>query len=174
MTTTRRPAAQSPAQPPAGSGRTDRPRVTGRGAILALVLAVLVVSYASSLRAYLVQREHIADVKAEILERQDAITALEREQRRWEDPVYLASQARARFGYLMPGETGFQVLGEDGEPLGAGNGLPETEPEPEQPTAWWETAWESVEIAGRPEQVQEKEPAERIGPDGTSGSGSGR
>jgi cell division protein FtsB len=168
-TTTRRPALTGPDRSPRQE-RRDRPRVTGRGAILALVLAVLVVSYASSLRAYLVQREHIADVKAEITERQDAITALEREQRRWEDPVYLASQARARFGYLMPGETGFQVLDEDGEPLGAGNGLPRTEPEPERPTAWWETAWESVEIAGRPESVPQKEPAEKIGP----GSGSGR
>ncbi|MCH1865837.1 septum formation initiator family protein [Nocardioides sp. CFH 31398] len=168
-TTAKRPGPAGPG----GAARTprrERPRVTSRGAILALVLAVLVVSYASSLRAYLVQREHIADVKAEIAERQDAITALEREQRRWEDPVYLASQARARFGYLMPGETGFQVLDEDGEPLGAGNGLPETEPEPERPTAWWKTAWESVEIAGRPQQVPEKEPAEQIGP----GSGSGR
>ena len=44
----------------AGRPRRRRPRLTGRAAILVLVLAVLTVSYASSLRAYLQQREHIA------------------------------------------------------------------------------------------------------------------
>ncbi|WP_344006405.1 septum formation initiator family protein [Nocardioides lentus] len=147
--------------------------------ILVLVLAVLLVSYASSLRAYLVQREHIGDVKAEIVERRESIDALEREQRRWDDPAYLRSQARERLGYLLPGETGYQVLDEDGEPLGAGGTLPAQDVPREQPTAWWESTWESVELAARPPQVAEKEqPAERIGPAPSAGrkgsGGSGR
>ena len=40
-----------------------RPRFTNRMAILVLVVAVLVVSYASSMRAYLQQRSHIEDLK---------------------------------------------------------------------------------------------------------------
>jgi hypothetical protein len=43
-----------------------RSRFTGRAAVLVLVLAVLTVSYASSLRAYLQQRAHIGDLKAQI------------------------------------------------------------------------------------------------------------
>ena len=43
-----------------------RPRFTGRAAVLVLVLAVLTVSYASSLRAYLQQRSHIGDLKQQI------------------------------------------------------------------------------------------------------------
>ena len=38
-----------------------RPRFTGRAAILVLVVALLMMSYASSMRAYLDQRRHLAE-----------------------------------------------------------------------------------------------------------------
>ena len=96
-----------------------RPQLTGRAAVLVLVVAVLTVSYASSLKAYLQQRAHITDLKQQIAQREADINALEREKSRWHDPAYVQSQARARFGYLMPGETSYVVLGEDGKPLEA-------------------------------------------------------
>ena len=110
----RRPptAARGRPAPPA-----PRPRLTGRAAILVLVLAVLTVSYASSLRAYLQQRAHIGDLKAQIAEREAEHRRLEREKQRWQDPAYVEAQARERFGYVMPGETSYVVLDEDGEPL---------------------------------------------------------
>ena len=85
---------------------------TGRAAILVLVLAVLAVSYASSLRAYLQQRAHIGDVKEQIAEQQASIDDLEREKSRWDDAAFVRAQARERFGYLMPGETSYVVLDE--------------------------------------------------------------
>ena len=102
-----------------------RPRFTGRAAILVLVVAVLTVSYASSLRAYLQQRSHIADLKSQIAERSASIDDLEREKRRWNDPAYVQAQARERFGYLMPGQTSYVVLGEDGKPIGSETDLPD-------------------------------------------------
>lgn len=128
-----------------------RPRFTGRAAILVLVVAVLTVSYASSMRAYLQQRAHIADLKEQIAARESNIDELEREKRRWHDPAYVQARARERFGYLMPGETAYVVLDADGKPL-----EPETElPTPSEalrpaPEAWWDSAWESVELAGNP------------------------
>ena len=85
--------------------------------VLVLVLAVLTISYASSMRAYLQQRSQISDLKAQIALRQTNIDRLEREKRRWHDPAYVEGQARARFGYLMPGEKSYVVIGEDGKPL---------------------------------------------------------
>ena len=66
---TGRPAAAAAAvadtrRTAAGARARRRPRLTGRAAILVLVLAVLAVSYASSLRAYLQQRVHIVELKA--------------------------------------------------------------------------------------------------------------
>jgi cell division protein FtsB len=139
-----------------------RPRLTGRALILVLVLALLAVSYASSMRAYLQQRAHIADLKAQIAQRESNIDQLEREKRRWHDPAYVASQARARFGYLMPGETSYVVIGEDGRPLEAETTL--TDPatiDRRTPTAWWSEEWRSVELAGHPPKPKAP-PATRI------------
>ena len=131
--------------------QSRRPRFTGRAAVLVLVLAVLAVSYASSLKAYLEQRAHIAELKAEIAQTSAEIDELEREKRRWNDDAFVRMQARERFGYVMPGETAYVVLGEDGKPLESRAALHD----PRQvlarpPTAWWEDAWESVELAGDP------------------------
>ena len=128
-----------------------RPRFTGRAAILVLVVAVLTVSYASSLRAYLQQRSHIAELKAQIAERSASIDALEREKRRWNDPAFVQAQARERFGYLMPGETSYVVLGEDGKPLESETDLPDaSEVQKREPQAWWGPVWQSTELAGNP------------------------
>jgi type II secretory pathway component PulJ len=119
--------------------------------VLVLVLAVLTVSYASSLRAYLQQRAHIGDLKQSIAERETAINALEREKQRWQDPAFKQAQARARFGYLMPGQTGLLVLDEDGKPLESQASLSDPDEVIKTvPTAWWSEAWTSVELAGSP------------------------
>ena len=86
-------------------------------AILVVVLAVLVVSYASSMRAYLQQRSHIDDLRSQIATSQKDITALEREKGRWKDDAFVETQARERFGWVLPGETSYQVIDRDGKPL---------------------------------------------------------
>jgi cell division protein FtsB len=145
---------------PGADGRPRRPRLTGRAAVLVLVLAVLTVSYASSLRAYIQQRSHISDLKTAIAEREASINDLEREKQRWEDPAYVKAQARARFGYLMPGETGFQVLDENGQPLEQQATLNDPDDVLRiEPTAWWSPAWDSVELAGNPPAPQPETPS---------------
>lgn len=144
--------------PGGGSGAAPaarRPRFTGRAAILVLVVAVLTVSYASSMRAYLQQRAHITDLKSQIAAKEASIDDLEREKRRWHDPAYVQAQARERFGYLMPGETSYVVLGEDGKPLEGESELPTPSAalKPVKP-AWFDTAWDSVVLAGTPPKVQ--------------------
>ena len=146
---TRAPAATGGAAA-AAAAAPRRSRLTGRAAILVLVLAVLVVSYASSMRAYLQQRAHITDVKDQIALREANISDLEREKRRWEDPAYVKQQARA-LNYVMPGETSYVVLDADGQPLDSTTSLSDpADVEKSTPKAWWDTAWESVELAGNP------------------------
>ena len=127
-----------------------------------LVVAVLMVSYASSLRAFLEQREHMTELRQSIAESRTNIAELRREKKRWEDPAYVEAQARQRFGWVMPGEIGFQVIDEDGKPLAPEGKLtdPDTAPQAPQPL-WWQTAWESVEAAGHPKQANPR-PADRI------------
>ena len=120
-------AGRRRSRPPATREGRRRPRLTGRAAILVLVVAVLTVSYASSMRAYLQQRAHIGDLKDQIAAREAAIDDLEREKQRWHDPAFVEAQARDRFGYVMPGETSYVVLDEDGDPLEGDQTLPDAD-----------------------------------------------
>lgn len=136
-------------------GASARPRLTGRAAILVLVVSVLTVSYASSLRAYLEQRQHIGELRTTIDERTASINELEKEKRRWSDPAYVQAQARERFGYVMPGEKSYQVVDEDGDLIGQGERLGKPERRSPAPRAWWENAWGSVELAGNPPKPED-------------------
>jgi hypothetical protein len=130
--------------------------------VLVLVLAVLGVSYASSLRAYLEQKHHIDSLRTSIAESQAAIDSLEREQKRWKDPAFIEAQARERLGWVKIGETSYQVIDEDGEPLSGDDSLTEAPLDDEsQGRAWWQRVWGSVQAAGTPPQ-DKPDPVERI------------
>jgi cell division protein FtsB len=130
--------------------RTRRPRLTGRAGILALVLAVLVVSYASSARAYLAQRHSIDRLDQEIAQRQTAIARLQSQVARWKDPAYVALQARERFGYELPGETSYVALDRSGHKIQAPAELGRPVAVTRPTEAWWGTVWGSVQLAGNP------------------------
>ncbi|MBA2444339.1 MAG: septum formation initiator family protein [Nocardioidaceae bacterium] len=131
-------------------GPSRKATLTGRAAIVLLVLAVLAVSYASSVRAWLNQRSEINELSAQISERRAAVAELEQTKRRWEDPAYIEAQARLRFSWVMPGEIGYTVIDEDGSVLTGGRGLsePVADREPVEEPEWWETSWASVVEAG--------------------------
>jgi cell division protein FtsB len=138
-----------------------RPRLTSRAAVLVLVLALLAVSYASSLRAYFEQRHHMQSLRASIAESEADIAALQREKRRWKDDAYVISQARARFAFGFPGEVGYRVLDADGRPLDHEDSLSDPksleDPDPE----WWQTTLTSIEVAGNPPK-ESSGPADKI------------
>jgi hypothetical protein len=131
--------------------------------VLLVVLAVLTVSYASSMRAYLQQRSHIESLKSQIADLEASIDDLEREKERWRDDAFVQAQARERLSYVMPGETSYVVLGEDGKPIDSRASL-HTPKElfKKVPEAWWNGVWSSVELAGNPPRTQ-KPPATLLG-----------
>jgi cell division protein FtsB len=133
-----------------GDAVAVRSRLTGRAAVLVLVIAALLVSYASSLRAYLDQRSHTGSLEASIASSERTIAELEREKRRWRDPAYVEAQARARFAFGYPGEIGFHVLDEDGRPLDAQGTLSPPEQVGDGKPEWWESTLDSIEAAERP------------------------
>lgn len=151
-----------PVVAPGAKDERARSRLTSRAAILVLVVAVLMVSYASSLKAFLQQRAHINDLQSQIAQREANIDALEAEKRRWDDEAYVEQQARARLGYVMPGEKTYLVLDENGNALEPASALddPATVISTES-TPWWSDAWESVELAGNPPKPA-KPPAAEI------------
>ena len=86
------------------------------------MLLVLTISYASSLRIYFAQSHEIASTRAEISERQERIADLQGQLGRWGDADYVRTQARQRLGWVVPGETGYQVVDAQRQPAGRGRG----------------------------------------------------
>jgi cell division protein FtsB len=152
--TTRARAAAAPA---------PRAKFTNRAAILLVVFALLVISYASSMRAYLQQRDHINDLRQQIATSKASIAEAEREKPRWRDPAYVEAQARERFGWVLPGETSYQVLDASGRPLTGDDELtdPTSVAQP-KPKAWWSKAYSTLEAADHPEKKVTPTPATRI------------
>ena len=143
---------------PARRASRLRSSLTTRAIALVVVLLILVISYASSLRIYFAQAHEIASTRAEIAQRQQRIAELQGGLARWNDPEYVRTQARARLGWVVPGETGYQVVDGEGNPLGGGAAIGSSAPTIEEPQdAWWAKLWGSVEAADQPAPAKPKE-----------------
>ncbi len=129
--------------------------MTWRLFVLAAVVAALGVTLAQGLRVYFSQAQQIAEVRAEIEAQRTEIDRLNDELIRWDDPAFVEAQARERLGWVMPGETGYRVIGLDGEPIGGDS----TVLGPAEPTGlWWERMWGSVAIADQPAEPANAKP----------------
>ncbi|MFJ3719191.1 septum formation initiator family protein [Streptomyces sp. NPDC090057] len=87
-----------------------RSRLTGRAALLALVLCSLIVALAYPMRQYVSQRAEISDLQRERGEARQRVEQLRDLKARWQDDAYAEQQIRRRLHYVMPGETGYVVV----------------------------------------------------------------
>ncbi|MDY6055372.1 septum formation initiator family protein [Micrococcus sp.] len=147
----RRTAGSRPA--PAGRRRPALPepvparQVTGRSLIVLVAMLLVAMAVAPTLRNYLNQQLEMAAVREDIVAQQALQQDYEDQLRRWDDPSYVAQQARDRLDLVMPGETLYSVAN-----------LPPAEqsaPAEESPVApvndrlpWAEGLWDSVVRAG--------------------------
>lgn len=119
-----------------------RNRLTGRAALLALVMCSLVVALAYPIRQYVSQRSDIADQRHRAQEAGAALERLREQQARWQDPEYVRQQARRHLHYVMPGEIGYLV--QDGSGTGSAPKGPQAAQRP-----WYENLWDAVDSADK-------------------------
>ena len=173
-----RPSSRTPSRPPVRRDGTQPKRrtegappppprtrgsrnLTGRAAVVLLVLGALIVSYAQSLRVWFDQHQQITALQQEIRDREKRVDQLNDEIARWDDDAFVKAQARQRLGWVMPGEVGYRVIGADGKPIGAPPepGAPvEPGDEDTQKPVWYTKLWGSVEGAGKPPAAPTKRP----------------
>ncbi len=158
-------ASETPTAAKGGAGKRKLPRsssLTTRALALAVVILMLTISYANSLRIYFAQSHEVAATRAEIADREARIGDLQTELDRWNDPAFVKLQARTRLGWVMPGEIGFTVVDADGNPLGGGQQLDAgaTTGDDRPPEAWYTRLWGSVETADKPAAPPEPDPAD--------------
>ena len=126
-----------------------RSSVTTRALALAVVFLILTISFASSLRIYVSQKQQIAATQQEIRDSQLRIADLDNQLAQWSDPAYVKTEARTRLGWVLPGEVGYRVVDQNAQatagspPVGAGGTAAPT-------NVWWQKLWGSVETADDP------------------------
>lgn len=122
--------------------RPRRTHLTGRAAILAIVVCAIALSLAYPVREYLGQRQRIAELRAENQQLQQQITALEQRKRQLDDPQHIKRLARERLHFRMPGETVYIVADGSGDDEQSRSGSTESR-DVRQP--WFVNLWRSVE-----------------------------
>jgi cell division protein FtsB len=125
---------------------------------LIAVVAVLALSYASSLSVYWSQQRDIVEARAQIIERTAAIEQMQDSLARWDDPDFVRAQARERLGWVMPGEVGYRVIGADGQ-LWDGQAAPIADQAKTEQGPWFERLWATVKAADLPAP---EAPADRL------------
>lgn len=156
-TTTAR-APQAAAKPAAAPRRNppqrwqSRVKLTRRAVALGVVIVALLISFVGTFQIYLNQQRDLAEAEQEIRDRSAQIADLQAELDRWNDPAYVKAQARERLGWVMPGETGYRLVDDDGKPIGGGVTL-QSQQRPvagEDDQSWWQKLAGSVATADSP------------------------
>ena len=120
-----------------------RSRLTGRAALLALVLCSLIVALAYPMRQYVSQRADISDQQRRAAEAQKAVEQLRDEKARLQDDAYIEKLAREHLHMQFPGETSFTVV----DP---GTVNKHREDKAATSRAWHSNLWDGVDSADRP------------------------
>lgn len=84
--------------------------VSNRALILGVILFILAVTLAPPLQHYFTQKAQINSLKAQLLDNQAMLDSAAKELTLWNDPEYVASQARTRLHFVFPGERQYIVL----------------------------------------------------------------
>jgi cell division protein FtsB len=123
-----------------------RPRLTGRAAVLAVVICAITLSLAYPVREYIAQHRQISALAAQQQSLTDQLGRLHHRQQQLNDPAYIEQLARDELHLCMPRQTCYVII--NGKPA---PGL--IEPRVPAPSAWYDRLWKSVQQA---DQVSKK------------------
>lgn len=114
-----------------------------RAAILAAVICVLTLTIAGPVRTYFSQRTEMKQLQASEAQLREQISELEEQKAKLADPVFIAAQARERLGFVMPGETPYQVQLPPGAAVAPD--IPAEELlEPKNNDPWYTSLWHTI------------------------------
>ena len=87
--------------------------LSNRALIVGIVLFVVAITLAPPIQHYFTQRAQINSLKTQIADNKEMLDKAAAELAQWDDPDYVASQARARLHFVFPGERQYIVVGDD-------------------------------------------------------------
>jgi cell division protein FtsB len=107
-------AATSPTVRPTAAG--PRVRISARASVLLVVILIVGALSIAPMRAYLSQRDRLAQLEGQAERLEAHNRELERQIARLHDPVFLDRLDRQCLGMVHPGEIAFATVSRDGEP----------------------------------------------------------
>jgi cell division protein FtsB len=124
-----------------------RSGITGRAAVLGLVVCTLVLSLAYPAKQYVSQRGAIARLAQQRSAAEQRVAVLAGQAQRLRDPAYVRGEARRRLQYVMPGDTVYVVIAPGGGRAAAPVpvGAPTAAPKADRP--WYARLWDTVQAA---------------------------
>jgi len=87
--------------------------LSNRALIVGIVLFVVAITLAPPIQNYFTQRAQINALKTQISDNQALLEKAAKELAQWDDPEFVASQARARLHFVFPGERQYIVVGNE-------------------------------------------------------------
>jgi cell division protein FtsB len=116
-------------------------RVSGRAAVVGLLLLALALAYAYPVRVYLGQQSQLGAMETSQREQRERIRELTEQVAKWGDVEYVIAQARSRLHFVRKGEVLYIV--------GADPALPGTAASDEK-EPWFHQLWSNVQAADNP------------------------
>ncbi|MBI1351953.1 MAG: septum formation initiator family protein [Actinomycetales bacterium] len=149
-------ASDTEVRAPSAASRPPEPRRSGgsftsRALILAVVIGTLLLALAVPVRSWFGQRAQIATLRADVEAAQQRVADLETQKQRWDDPNFVAAEARRRLHFVLPGEIGYVTLGTEQQVLAADGATGPGEP-------WYSALWGAVRAADSPPPAPSKKP----------------
>jgi cell division protein FtsB len=128
-------------RPAARPGRPARPtRLTGRAALLAVVMCAIALSLAYPVREYIAQRRQIDQLVSTQQSISAQVKSLQAEHQRLQDPAYIEQQARDQLHMCLPAEKCYVIVGNSPPPDSTPQQAPVAAP-------WYSKLWQSVKRA---------------------------
>jgi cell division protein FtsB len=134
------PAQPSPAQAAAIAAAARSTKLTGRAALLAVVICAIALSLAYPVREYIAQRQQIDQLLAQQQTMAAQVKALQAEKTKLSQTWYIEQEARGQLHMCFPQEQCYEVI--SGQPAKASVSEPQVVADP-----WYAKLWDSVRKA---------------------------
>jgi cell division protein FtsB len=132
-------------------------RFSGFSLLMMGLLVLGVVVLAPNIKAFVEQRQQIADLNAQLAEDRDTVERLTTERERWDDSTFVMTQARERFFYVNPGEVSFLIINDLDAAVLADVDEPVSDELTTTDTDWTEALLASLLSAAYADEVQAPE-----------------
>jgi len=139
------PAQPSPAQAAALAAVARSTKLTGRAALLAVVICAIALSLAYPVREYIAQRQQIDQLLAQQQTMSAEVQALQAENGKLSQTWYIEQEAQDELHMCFPQEQCYEVV--SGQPAKASVAKPQGVADP-----WYAKLWDSVQKADAPSQ----------------------